>query len=129
MFACDNISFQMQNTDMRRHLTPDWVNFFSCADWIRDNTPKDAIVVSRKTEHVYLRSSRQGMLYPFSHDKEKVIAEIKNRHASYIIVDGFYWTGTTQRYLYPALAAHPELYRIVYALRNPDTFVLQMVEK
>jgi hypothetical protein len=69
------------------------------------------------------------MLYPYSRDREKVIAEIKKQHATYILCDGFYWTGTTQRYLYPALAAHPEMYRIVYALRNPDTFVLQIIDK
>jgi hypothetical protein len=129
LLAYDNISFQAQNAGNGGILSRDWVNFFSCADWIRENTPKDAIVVSRKTEHVYLRSLRQGMIYPFSHDKEKVIEEIKKKHASYILVDGFYWTGTTQRYLYPALSAHPELYQVVYALRNPDTFVLRMVEK
>jgi hypothetical protein len=129
LFAWDNVSFQAKNAGQGGILSRDWVNFFSCADWIRENAPKDAVVVSRKTEHVYLRSLRQGMIYPFSHDKEKVIEEIQKKHASYILVDGFYWTGTTQRYLYPALQAHPELYRVVYALRNPDTFVLQMVEK
>ena len=129
VFALDNIGAQVSYGDQRKQSTRDWANFNSCADWIRLNTPKDAIVVSRKAELVYLRSHRQGMLYPFSHDKEKVIAEIKKQGATYILVDGFFWTGTTQRYLYPALAAHPELYRIVYALRNPDTFVLQIVSQ
>jgi hypothetical protein len=69
------------------------------------------------------------MLYQFSHDKEKVIADIKNKHASYILFDGFFWTGTTPKYLYPALVGHPEMYRMVYALRNPDTFVLEVLDK
>jgi hypothetical protein len=125
----DNIGFQIENTDQRKQFSRDWINFFSCADWIRQNTPQDALIVSRKTEHVYLRSLRQGILYPFSHDKNIVIAEIKKQHASYILVDGFFWTGTTQRYLYPALQSHPEMYRIVYALRNPDTYVLQIIDK
>jgi hypothetical protein len=129
LFAFDNTSMQIQNCDQRKQSTNDWANFNSCADWLRLNTPKDAIVVSRKAELVYLRSNRQGMLYPYSRDREKVIAEIKKQHATYILCDGFYWTGTTQRYLYPALAAHPEMYRIVYALRNPDTFVLQIIDK
>jgi hypothetical protein len=129
LFTIDCVALQIQNRDIRRVSTADWTNFNSCADWIRLNTPKDAIVVSRKTELVYLRSRRQGMLYPFSRDKEKVIAEIKKQGASYILVDGFAWTGTTQRYLYPALMAHPEFYRIVYVLKNPNTFVLQVTGK
>jgi hypothetical protein len=127
LLTIDNIALQTKNADQGKFLTRDWVNFYSCADWIRQNTPKDATVVSRKAELVYIRSLRSGMLYPLSRDREKVISEIKQKKASYIIVDGFFWTQTTQRYLYPALSAHPELYRIVYAVRNPDTFVLQVI--
>jgi hypothetical protein len=128
-FSLDCIGAQIQNRDQRKRVTADWANFYSCADWLRVNTPKDAIVVSRKAELVYVRGHRQGMLYPFSRDKEKVISEIKKQGASYILVDGFAWTGTTQRYLYPALMAHPEFYHIVYALKNPNTFVLQVTGK
>lgn len=128
-FSLDNTGFQIQNAGLRKQSSRDWANFNSCADWIRVNTPENAIVVSRKAELVYLRSHRQGMLYAFSHDKEKVIADIKNKRASYILFDGFFWTGTTQKYLYPALVSHPEMYRMVYALRNPDTFVLELNDK
>jgi hypothetical protein len=128
-FSFDNTGFQIQNAGLRKQSSRDWGNFNSCADWIRLNTPEKAIVVSRKPELVYLRSHRQGMLYTFSHDKEKVIADIKSKHASYILFDGFFWTGTTPKYLYPALVSHPEMYRMVYALRNPDTFVLELLDK
>ena len=128
-FSFDNTGFQLQNAGLRKQSSRDWENFNSCADWIRLNTPENAIVVSRKPELVYLRSHRQGMLYAFSHDKEKVIADIKNKHASYILFDGFFWTGTTGKYLYPALVSHPEMYRMVYALRNPDTFVLEVIDR
>jgi hypothetical protein len=128
-FSFDNTGFQLRNAGLRKQSSRDWGNFNKCADWIRLNTPEKAIVVSRKPELVYLRSHRQGMLYTFSHDKEKVIADIKNKHASYILFDGFFWTGTTPKYLYPALVSHPEMYRMVYALRNPDTFVLEVIDK
>jgi hypothetical protein len=128
-FSFDNSWFQIQNAGLRKQSSRDWENFNSCADWIRCNTPVNSIVVSRKPELVYLRSRRQGTLYQFSHDKEKVIADIKNKHASYILFDGFFWTGTTPKYLYPALVGHPEMYRMVYALRNPDTFVLEVLDK
>ncbi len=130
LFSIDNIAFQIHIAGQpSREKSPDWVNFYSCADWIRQNTPPEAIVVSRKPELAYLRSKRRGMIYPYSHDEDKVIAEIRKEHASYIIVDGFFWTGTTRRYLYPALEKHPEMYRIVYAVRNPDTYVLELADR
>ena len=128
-FTLDATVFQLENAGLRKQSSRDWENFNACADWIRCNTPESAIVVSRKPELVFLRAKRQGMIYQFSHDAEKVIADIKQKKASYILFDGFYWTGTTGKYLYPALVGHPEMYRMVYALRNPDTFVLEIINK
>jgi hypothetical protein len=106
-------------------LTNDWKNFYSCADWIRLNAPADAIVVNRKPELFYLRAQRKGFVYPYSHDVEKVIAELKRRGARYCVLDNFSWTNTSPRYLFPAIMSHPELFNVVYSLRNPDTYVLE----
>jgi hypothetical protein len=106
-------------------LTNDWKNFYSCADWIRLNAPSDAIVVNRKPELFYLRAQRKGFVYAYSHDVEKVVAELKRGHARYCVLDNFSWTNTSPRYLFPAIMSHPELFRVVYSLRNPDTYVLE----
>jgi hypothetical protein len=106
-------------------LTDDWKNFYSCADWIRLNAPADAIVVNRKPELFYLRAQRKGFVYPYSHDVEKVVAELKRGHARYCVLDNFSWTNTSPRYLFPAIMSHPELFKVVYSLRNPDTYVLE----
>ena len=128
VFTLDNVVYQINLSAAPQAKSPDWVNFYSCADWIREHTPTDAVVVSRKPELAYLRCQRKGMIYPYSHDPEKVIAEIRKNHATYVLFDGFFWTGTTQRYLYPALAGHPEMFHLVYALRNPDTYVLEVAD-
>ena len=129
VLAIDTTCAQVANCEKRKQLSADWANYNACADWIRVNTPQNAIVVSRKAELTFLRCHRQGMLYPFSRDKEKVLADIRKEGATHILLDNFFWTGTTQRYLYPALMAHPEFYRIVYGLKNPDTYVLEIVTK
>jgi hypothetical protein len=120
-----NFSGHLQAIKMNTGLPGDWKNFYSCADWVRLNTPNDAIVVNRKPELFYLRSVRKGFVYPFSHDVEKVIAGIKKGGARYCILDNFAWTNTTARYLFPAILSHPEMFRVVYSLRNPDTYVLE----
>jgi len=41
------------------------------------------------------------------------------------VLDNFSWTNTSPRYLFPAIMSHPELFKVVYSLRNPDTYVLE----
>jgi hypothetical protein len=103
----------------------DWVNYNSCADWVRSQTPKNSLIVARKPEVFFLRSKRQSILYPFSHDVDKIISVFKEKKVSYVIFDNFFWTKTSAEYLYPVVASHPDLFEVVYALRNPDTFVLR----
>lgn len=110
-------------------MTNDWKNFYSCADWLRLNTPGDAIVVSRKPELFYLRSERKGFVYPFSHDVEKIIDSFKKGNVRYCVLDNFFWTNTSVRYLFPAIMSHPEMFHAVYSLRNPDTYVLEFTPK
>lgn len=125
LLSATNISFRIGHIATQTAQSSDWKNFYSCADWVRLHTPQNAIVVSRKPELFYLRSNRKGLIYPFSHDVEKVVSGISNGGASYVIMDNFFWTSTTSRYLYPAIMANPQRFNIVYSLRNPDTFVLE----
>jgi hypothetical protein len=64
-------------------------------------------------------------VYPFSHDVEKVIDGLTKGGASYCILDNFAWTNTSARYLFPAIKSHPERFRVVYSLRNPETYILE----
>jgi hypothetical protein len=110
-------------------LTPDWTNFYSCADWVRENTPPDAVVMSRKPELVYLRSRHRGMVYPYSHDVDRIVDAMKTAGVRYVIYDNFSWTQTTLKYLYPVIISHPDYFKIVYALNNPYTFVFEFAPK
>jgi hypothetical protein len=126
VLALFNIKDHYSNLKNGHALTSDWKNFYSSADWIRLNTPSDAIVVNRKPELFYLRSQRKGFVYPYSHDVEKVVAGLRDGKARYCVLDNFAWTRTSERYLYPAIMSHPELFKVVYSLRNPDTYVLEV---
>jgi hypothetical protein len=106
-------------------LSRDWVAYYDCADWVRSNTPPDAIIVSRKPELFYLRSNRQGLVYPFSHDIDRVVDFLKKNNVHYLVFDSFAWSQTTARYIYPVLISKPELFKTVYALKDPLTLVLE----
>ena len=117
---------QMRLLNENNALTADWINFYRCADWVRVNTPNNAIVVSRKPELFYLRAQRRGYVYPFSTNAEEVIGGLNKGEAQYCILDNFFWTGTTRHYLVPAIRKHPEMFRIVYSLTDPETYVLEI---
>jgi hypothetical protein len=122
-----NIHYHLTLDNPAERTTRDWVNFYSCADWVRNNTPADAVVMNRKQELFYQRSQRKGCMYPYTHSVEKIIAYMRETGVTHIVYDSFFWTGTTHKYLYPVLRSHPELFRVVYRLQNPDTFVLEFL--
>jgi 4-amino-4-deoxy-L-arabinose transferase-like glycosyltransferase len=120
-----------RNAARPRADTPDWRNFFAAAAWIRVNTPEDAIVCSRSAYILYWTTRRKAVGYPFSPDPERVFREVAASGARYILVDSFYWTGTTGRYLVPALEAHRDRWRVVWSVpnaspQNPATYVLEL---
>lgn len=129
LFIVVNVYHQITQAEVNKKLSPDWRNFYSCADWIRLNTEEDALIMSRKAELLYLRAKRKGIMYPFTHDVEKMIEVMKKENIKYIVYDNFFWTRTTTRYLFPVIKYFPDKFKVAYALKNPDTFVLEFIDK
>lgn len=129
IIAFANIFDQPTQLHHKRNLGPDWRNFYSCADWVRINTPRDAVVMSRKPELFYVRAKRTGLLYPFTHDTQRVMRAVDSMRVSYVVFDNFAWTGTSREYLFPAIRGNPDRFKIAYALNNPPTLVYEVVRK
>jgi hypothetical protein len=120
----------IQERASRRGYTPDWTNFFAAAEWIRANTPPDAIVSSRSSYILYWKTHRKTVGYRFTEEPEAVWQDLMQSGARYVLVDAFFWTGTTGRYLVPALEAHRDRWRPVWqATREPPTFVLELLRE
>ena len=128
-FIFVNVHYQLAYAEKNKKLGPDWRNYYSCADWIRLNTPQDAVIMSRKAELLYLRSKRKGFTYPFTHNVEKMIETMKKEKVNYIVLDNFLWTKTTVRYLIPVIKSNPEMFKIVYGLKRPDTYIVEFLSK
>ncbi len=124
-----NIYNQPTQLHLKRYLGPDWRNFYSCADWVRINTPPDAVVMSRKAELFYVRSKRAGLMYPMTHDTRRIVNTIDSANVSYVVLDNFSWTGTSAQYLYPAIRDNMDRFRPVYALNDPPTVVYEVVKR
>jgi hypothetical protein len=129
LIAFANIFNQPAELHLKRYLGPDWRNFYSCADWVRINTPPDAVVMSRKPELFYVRAKRTGLVYPFTRNAQRIINAIDSMHVSYVVLDNFAWTATSGEYLYPAIQGFADRFRIAYALNNPPTVVYEVVRR
>ncbi len=105
--------------------SPDWLNFFETAEFASRFTAVDAVFMVRKPGLFYLFSDRKCVAYPFTPDGEAIMAVMRENGVSYVVLDAFFWTQTTEKYLVPAMVAHADEFELVYATGAPRTLVLR----
>lgn len=101
-----------------------WRNFFQAGDWIRENTPEESVITVRKLRLFYFHTKRRVEAYPFTTDTDSVLNRITA--TDYVVVDAV--SGTTYRYLIPAIQKAPERFRLLYSMDRPFTGVLEVVK-
>ncbi|MBN2288494.1 MAG: hypothetical protein JXQ83_04110 [Candidatus Glassbacteria bacterium] len=101
-----------------------WRHLFQAADWVKQNTPETSVVTVRKPRLFYLHTGRKACGYPFTTDRDSVFAEI--RRTDYVVIDAV--SGTTYRYLLPAVQEHRDDFKVVFALQDPLTAVLEVLK-
>ncbi len=84
------------------------------------------MIVNRKPRIFYWISRRRGDLYPYSSDPDVVLAGIEETGAGYVVIDQI--SGTTARYLVPAVEAHRDRFEVLYAEGEPTTWVLRFAQ-
>ena len=106
---------------------PGWRNYYDAGQWLKANTPADAVICCRKDYWLYIVADRACMVYPFKEPAE-VLASMEAQGVDYVVVDqlGF---SSTPRFLVPAIQQYPERFQIVWQQPNPDTFVLRLLPK
>ncbi|MYA32774.1 MAG: hypothetical protein F4164_08005 [Gemmatimonadales bacterium] len=100
-------------------------SLYASARWARENTPPEAVIANRKPRLFYWYSRRRGDVYPFSADAATVMAGLDAMGASYVVVDQV--SGTTGRYLIPAIRAFPNRFEAVYEGGEPVTVILRLL--
>jgi len=103
---------------------PNWRSFFVASDWVSANTPEDAVVTVRKPRLFHLWTGRKTAEYPFSTDPDSVLDVILD--TDFVVIDQV--SGTTGRYLVPAIVKGPERFRTVFQSDGPPTWVLQVTD-
>lgn len=101
----------------------EWRSFYESADWIRKNSPEGSVVVSRKPTLFCLAAERKSYCYPFTHDRDSVLRSIL--HSDYVLVDRV--SGTTRRYLIPAIAPHAQdMFDLAFVASDSSTCIIKV---
>lgn len=100
-----------------------FADFVEAARWIRQHTEPDAIVINRKPQILYWYGRRRGDVYPFTADRDSVVAAIEARGARYVVVDNL--SATTWRYLVPAIQARGSQFRVLHTEGRRPTYVVE----
>ncbi len=101
-----------------------WASFIDAARWSRDNLPPGAIVVNRKPRIFFWLSGRQGRVYRFTDEPDLLMDDLEAADADFVVIDQV--SGTTARYLVPAVRANPERFEMLYQEGRPPTYVLRL---
>ncbi len=100
-------------------------SLYDAARWARESTPADAVIANRKPRLFYWFSRRRGDVYPFSADAGTVMEGLDRMGAGYVVVDQV--SGTTGRYLIPAIRAFPNRFEVIYEGGEPVTVILRLL--
>jgi hypothetical protein len=129
LIAVLNVRFWMVDAKSRREIGPDWANFYTCADWIKTNTPEEAVVATREPDLFYIRSNHHSLEIPRFSDDNTVLHVLESKKTRYVIADGITGPLAAPSGIFQVINSHPELFRTVYSLKNPDTYVMEFKPK
>lgn len=104
---------------------PAYASLYEAARWARDNTPPSAVIANRKPRLFFWYSQRRGDVYPYSTDTDIVLEELDRMGANYVVIDQV--SGTTGRYLIPAIQANQSRFEPVYQGGTPPTLILRIL--
>ncbi len=91
---------------------PLWRSFVVSAQWVRDQTPGDAVVVSRKPRMFFYFARRQTAPFPLQGDDGEKLAAFESAGADYVVISAT--TPGTDVFLVPLILRNPDRFRPLF---------------
>ena len=109
-----------------------WESYFEAAEWLRENSPSEAIVAARRPFLLHLASQRKTIRVWFSvwtsSNPGLVLKHLTHYRVTFVVVDSL--NDKTRRYLVPTINAHPELFAMVHiTFAMPPTYVFRIKDR
>lgn len=87
------------------------------AEWVSDNTPEDAVIITRGCARIYMSTGRKSFLYPGELDNpQEVFNSIMRNNGTYLIATIDKEKSFDSRYLKPVLRAYSEHFREIHRI-------------
>jgi hypothetical protein len=101
-----------------------WKNYFQIASYFKNENIRDVTVICRKPMLFYLQSGTFTAPYLYTKDENELINDLKLKTANYVVLDNLGYRQTYE-YLYPVIRNNPDMFKLVFSLQNPDTYLLK----
>ena len=98
-------------------------NFILLHQWIKNNLPKDKVIISRKPTVTYLLTGNKAICYRFSPYPKQIWQQIIKNKVKYIIVDAF--SAETYQYLLPFLYTYKDKLLLLHKVKNTGIFEIK----
>ena len=102
-----------------------WRNYHQAANWIRENTAEDAMVVCRKSYWMNVVSNRHSDVFVFAEPKT-LMADLEAKGADYVVLEHLGYSQTAE-YLLPTLKEYSDRFNGVWYMPKPSTFVVELL--
>jgi hypothetical protein len=116
-----NLVFYTQET---RAYPPEWENYFSSLAWIRENTPKEAVIIDRKPGLAEFAAERKARGFPRETDPSRMIESFRRSGATHVVLAALPYDDI-ERYLRPVLEKRRSSFRLVHQTSEPFTYVFE----
>lgn len=103
-----------------------WKTYYEASVWLRDNTPPETRVTSRKPSLVWFWSERKCDGYPLFEDPAKALEILKKY--DYILLDNIPFFKEKVKYIMPAIRAYPKRFTVIHTTKAPKTYVIRIIK-
>ena len=111
-----------------RRMTPGyrgyWKMYYEASVWMRDNTPPESRVTTRKPGLVWFWSGRESDGYPRIEDPAEALEALKKY--DYILLDKIPFFKEKLKYIVPAIKAYPKHFKLIHTTKSPKTYVIEV---
>ena len=116
---------QPMHAEAKRPYPLAYSHYFNLAQMMQNSMEKGTVVCCRKPEFfVHFAPNMVCTNYVYDLNPDVVIRDMVEKKVDYVVVEQLGY-GSTARYLYPAIQAHPDLFTKVYVSPAPETTLLK----
>ena len=103
-----------------------WKTYYEASVWMRENTPAQSRVTTRKPGLVWFWSRRETNGYPRVEDPEEALLALSK--FDYLLLDNIPVFTEKLKYIVPAIRDYPNRFKVIHTTKTPKTYVIEIIK-